>query len=73
MYFKLKLEMKSFLYYIYRLCNFIAVKKLTCYKMYRSNNSSFNNDDYIIFLQWMKIDFVALLYFENKRTMHKTV
>lgn len=45
MYFKLKLEMKSFLYYIYRLCNFIAVKKLTCYKMYRSNNSSFNNDD----------------------------
>lgn len=73
MYFKLKLEMKSFLYYIYRLCNFIAVKKLTCYKMYRSNNSSFNNDDYIIFLQWMKIDFVALLYFENKRTMHKTI
>lgn len=73
MYFKLKLEMKSFLYYIYRLCNFIAVKKLTCYKMYRNNNSSFNNDDYIIFLQWMKIDFVALLYFENKRTMHKTV
>lgn len=73
MYFKLKLEMKSFLYYIYRLCNFIAVKKLTCYKMYRSNNSSFKNDDYIIFLQWMKIDFVALLYFENKRTMHKTV
>lgn len=73
MYFKLKLEMKSFLYYIYRLCNFIAVKKLTCYKMYRSNNSSFNNDGYIIFLQWMKIDFVALLYFENKRTMHKTV
>ena len=73
MYFKLKLEMKSFLYYIYRLCNFIAVKKLTCYKMYRNNNSSFNNDGYIIFLQWMKIDFVALLYFENKRTMHKTV